>query len=204
MTTQSDTSALAEWRAHWPMVVAAMAGLSFATVSIYSMGLFMEPLSREFGWTRAQISVGLSIVALFAVPLSPFAGALIDRWGSRRLGIPGVILSALAFAAFSLATGSLSQWYVLWVCYALVAIAIKTTVWTAAVSSVFQKGRGLALAVVPIRIPSLSAPRPTRCSWTSWTVARASRWSAVANSAAPPVRRLCGDSNWQVASRSLP
>jgi MFS family permease len=130
------------------MVAAAMAGLSFATVAIYSMGLFMEPLSREFGWTRAQMSLGLSIVALFTVPLSPFAGALIDRWGSRRLGIPGIILSAVAFAAFSLATGSLKQWYALWVCYAVVAIAIKTTVWTAAVSSVFQSSRGLALAVV--------------------------------------------------------
>jgi MFS family permease len=75
-------------------------------------------------------------------------GALIDRWGSRRLGIPGIILSALAFAAFSLASGSLRQWYALWVCYAVVAVAIKTTVWTAAVSSVFQSSRGLALAVV--------------------------------------------------------
>lgn len=130
------------------MVAAAMAGLSFATVAIYSMGLFMEPLSREFGWTRAQMSLGLSIVALFTVPLSPFAGALIDRWGSRRLGIPGIILSAVAFAGFSLASGSLKQWYALWVCYAVVAIAIKTTVWTAAVSSVFQSSRGLALAVV--------------------------------------------------------
>lgn len=130
------------------MVVAAMAGLSFATVAVYSIGLFMEPLSREFGWTRAQMSFGLSIVALFAVPLSPFAGALIDRWGSRRLGIPGILLSAMAFAAFSLATGSLTQWYMLWVCYAVVAIAIKTTVWTAAVSTVFQSSRALALAVV--------------------------------------------------------
>ncbi|MFC4314537.1 MFS transporter [Steroidobacter flavus] len=144
----ADSSALSEWREHWPMVIAAMAGLSFATVAVYSMGLFMEPLSHEFGWTRAQMSLGLSIVALFAVPLSPFAGALIDRWGSRRLGIPGIILSAIAFAGFSLATGSLTQWYVLWVCYAIVAIAIKTTVWTAAVSSVFQSSRALALAVV--------------------------------------------------------
>ena len=125
-----------------------MAGLSFSSMSVYAMGLFMEPLSREFGWSRAQISLGLSVVALFAVPLSPFAGALIDRWGSRRLGIPGVLLTAVAFAAFSLATGSLKQWYALWVCYGLVAIAIKATVWTAAVSSVFRSSRALALAVV--------------------------------------------------------
>jgi predicted MFS family arabinose efflux permease len=148
LITRTDSPALAEWRAHWPVVAAAMAGLSFSTVAVYSMGLFIEPLSREFGWSRAQMSFGLSIIALFAVPLSPFAGALVDRWGSRRLGIPGILLSALAFSAFSLANGSLKQWYVLWVCYGFVAIAIKTTVWTAAVSSLFQSSRGLALAVV--------------------------------------------------------
>jgi MFS family permease len=148
LITRIESPALAEWRAHWPVVAAAMAGLSFSTVAVYSMGLFMEPLSREFGWSRAQMSFALSIIALFAVPLSPFAGALVDRWGSRRLGIPGIVLSALAFSAFSLATGSLKQWYALWVCYGFVAIAIKTTVWTAAVSSLFQSSRGLALAVV--------------------------------------------------------
>lgn len=129
------------------MVAAAMAGLSFATFAIYAMGLFIEPLSREFGWTRAQISSGLSTTALFAVPLSPVVGALIDKWGSRRLAIPGVILVACAYAALSLASGSLTQWFGLWVAYGCVALAIKTTVWTAAVSSVFNASRGLALAV---------------------------------------------------------
>jgi MFS family permease len=129
------------------MVAAAMAGLSFATFSIYAMGLFMEPLSREFGWTRQQISAGLSTTALFAVPLSPLVGALIDKWGSRRLAIPGIIMVACAYAALSLASGSLTQWFGLWVVYGCVALAIKTTVWTAAVSSVFNASRGLALAV---------------------------------------------------------
>ncbi len=130
------------------MVAAALSGMSFATIALSSMGLFMEPLTREFGWTRAQVSYGLTVVSFFAVPLSPFVGALIDRWGSRRLAIPGIILSACAFAAFSLAQGSMQQWLMLWVFYAMVAIAIKTTVWTAAVSSVFVASRGLALAVV--------------------------------------------------------
>lgn len=146
--SRPQESASSEWHAHWPMVLAAMFGLSFATISLASMGLFIEPLTREFGWSRAQVASGLSLVALFAVPLSPVVGALIDRWGSRRLAIPGVILAACAFASFSLANGSLRQWILLWVCYGLAAVAIKTTVWTAAVSSVFVTSRGLALAVV--------------------------------------------------------
>lgn len=141
-------SAAAEWRAHWTVVLAAMAGLSFSSLAPASLGLFIEPLSQEFGWTRAQISLGLTIYALFAVPFSPLAGALIDRRGSRGIAIPGVILASCAFASFSLANGSVAQWVGLWVFYATVAMGIKSTVWMAAVSSLFTASRGLALAVV--------------------------------------------------------
>ena len=144
----SSTSSAAEWRAHWPVVLAAMMGMSFSSLAPASLGLFIEPLSTEFGWKRAQISLGLTIYALFAVPFSPLAGALIDRRGSRGIAIPGLMLASCAFACFSLATESIGRWIGLWVFYATVAMAIKSTVWTAAVSGRFSAGRGLALAVV--------------------------------------------------------
>jgi hypothetical protein len=37
------------------MVAAAMAGFSLSTIGTHSMGLFMDPLSEEFGWSRAYI-----------------------------------------------------------------------------------------------------------------------------------------------------
>lgn len=136
-----------EWRANWTLVASSTAGFSFATIAAASIGLFMVPLSQEFGWSRAEISLGLTMYALMAVPLSPFVGALIDRWGSRRLALPGVLLSACAFAAFGLLTGSLVHWFAVWIVYSIVALGVKGTVWTAAISSVFSAGRGLALAV---------------------------------------------------------
>jgi MFS family permease len=84
---------------------------------------------------------------LIAVPLSPFVGAIVDKWGARRLAIPGLLLTASLFASFSLASGSSVQWFALWTAYAVAALAIRNTVWTAAVSSVFTGGRGLALGV---------------------------------------------------------
>lgn len=143
----SGNPAASEWREHWPLVLASMAGLSFAAIASASMGLFMEPLERDFGWSRAEVSAGLSIYALVAVPLSPFVGALIDRWGARRLAIPGMTLTAAAFAGFSLANGSTIQWLGLWTIYSVLALAIRNTVWTTAVSSVFDTARGLALAL---------------------------------------------------------
>lgn len=144
---QTET-AWSEWRAHWPVVVAAMLGFSFASLAPASLGLFIEPLSAQFGWKRAQIALGLTLYAVFAVPLSPLAGALVDRRGSRGIAIAGMALTICAFAGFSLANGSVSQWLGLWLFYAIVALLIKSTVWTAAVSRLFSASRGLSLAVV--------------------------------------------------------
>jgi predicted MFS family arabinose efflux permease len=136
----------AEWRAHWPLVLAATVGMSFHSVMSHGLGLFMGPLQNEFGWSRGQISLGLTIAAMLSLPLSPIVGAMVDRWGSRRLALPGVILSAGAIALFSTLSGSVAQWLSLWLGYALVAMLLKTTIWSAAVSSTFNASRGLALA----------------------------------------------------------
>ena len=146
MTTTSPTAS-EEWKTYWPLVLATAFGFSFHSVATYSIGLFMEPLNQEFGWSRAQISAGLTISALLTVPLAPVVGAMIDRWGTRRLAIPGLILKAISFCVFALANGSDVQWYALWVFYSLVALGVKSTIWTAAVSGVFTAGRGMALAV---------------------------------------------------------
>jgi len=141
-------SAADEWRRHWPLVVASTAGFSLHSLSSYAIGLFMEPLGDEFGWSRAQISVVSVIPSIIMVLLSPTTGALIDRWGSRRLGIPSLVLSGLSLAAVGLANGSLAQWYLIWTIYGLVTLGIKATVWTTAVAGAFSTGRGLALGVV--------------------------------------------------------
>ncbi|MEO6093592.1 MAG: MFS transporter [Novosphingobium sp.] len=137
-----------EWQRHWPMVCAAMVGMSFYTVVTYSFGTFIQPLEKAFHWSRAEISVGLTIFAVIATIGGPFVGALLDRVGTRKLAIFGTIASGAAFAGFSLANGALTQWYILWVVFGLAALFIKSTIWSAGVSSVFSTSRGLALAAV--------------------------------------------------------
>lgn len=137
-----------EWKVHWTLVLSAMAGMSFYTVITYSLGTFIEPLEREFHWDRAEISLGLTIFAFISMLGGPFIGLAIDRWGTRKIAIGGLFASSLAFSAFSLANGSLVQWYALFVVYGLVALAFKTTIWSAGVSSVFSTSRSLALALM--------------------------------------------------------
>lgn len=140
-------SVASEWRRDWPLVVAASAGASYATVALASFTFFLEPLEREFGWSRSEVLIGNTIYAVLTMTLSPVVGAMIDRWGSRRIAIPGLLLCSLAFAGFALANGSILQWIALWTVFAITAILVKVTVWTAAVSSVFAVSRGMAIAV---------------------------------------------------------
>jgi predicted MFS family arabinose efflux permease len=145
----SDDKALtkAEFRLHWKLVMAAAIGFAFASVTSSSTGPLMEPLGKEFGWSRALQSSGPSITAILTFFMSPVFGLLIDRWGTRRMALAGIAFAGLMIAAFSQVNGSPTQWIVLWLFYAFAAVMIKSTVWTAAVSSVFTQGRGLALGL---------------------------------------------------------
>lgn len=146
--TPSTGAAKGEWARHWPMVAAAMVGMSFYSVITYSLGTFIEPIEREFGWSRAEISFGLTIFAFISMLGGPFMGAALDRFGTRRIALYGMILISAAFASLGLANGSIMQWYALFAIYGVVALATKSTTWSAGVSSVFTTGRSMALAVM--------------------------------------------------------
>lgn len=62
-------TAVQEWKRYWLLVLAYSFGFSFHSVMSAATGLFMEPLGREFGWSRTLQSSGLSIAAVTAVLL---------------------------------------------------------------------------------------------------------------------------------------
>lgn len=161
----SRSSVAEEWKSGWALVLACFVGFSFFSVPTASMGVFMEPLGREFGWGRTLIAAGTSMTSVVTALLSPFVGVLIDRWGARRLGLPGVFLTAFAIGSISLANGSPAQWLALWAFYALISILVKTTIWTAPVSGHFSAGRGLALALTLSGTAAAQAIAPPLCNW---------------------------------------
>lgn len=174
-----------EWKTHWPLVLASAAGFSLHTISSYIVGLVMEPLQAEFGWSRAQISVVSVIPSIIMVLFSPYTGGLIDRWGSRRLALPSLVLTGVSLAMVGLANGSLVQWYLLWVFYGVVSLGIKATVWTTSVSKAFTASRGLALGLVlcgtaisQIAAPPLAQWLTDNYGWRQAYVGLGIGWSA--------------------------
>jgi predicted MFS family arabinose efflux permease len=146
-------------------VLTTAVGFSFHSIATYASGLFIEPLEQEFGWSRSEISIGLAIAAMATVPFSPVMGAFIDRWGSRRIALPGLVLTACSLAAFGTVGDSIAHWIALWCVYAFIGLSVKSTVWTHAISSTFHAGRGLALAVMLSGTALAQALVPPAARW---------------------------------------
>ena len=141
-------TAAEEWKRGWTMVMAAFIGFSFFSMMTAATGVFMQPLTNEFGWNRTQTTSGISIAGIITAVLSPFFGILIDRWGTRRLALPGLAAMALLTAAFALSTGSFALWTGMWLLYGFISLSIKSTVWSTTVAAGFDRARGMALGVM--------------------------------------------------------
>lgn len=169
------TGAALEWRRNWTVVLAAGLGFALASVTVYSLGPFIAPLEAEFGWSRAQITSGMTLYSTLGILLSPLVGIAIDKIGPRRIAIGGILLYWAAFAALSLATSSLWVWLSLWFVLALASAPMKPTTWTASVSSVFDKGRGLAISAMLCGAALGSSITPIFATWLidtyGWRVA---------------------------------
>lgn len=145
--TDRGTPSASEWRLHWATLIACVAGITLSTSQGYTLGVMIAPLEQEFGWTRAEISSGPLIVAIFALFAAPFVGIAVDRFGPRRIGIVGVIIFCSALALLSTATADIASWWALYSLMAVAAIMVAPIVWTAAITRLFVKNRGLALAI---------------------------------------------------------
>lgn len=145
--TQTVPSVREEWRKYGYLpIVAALANIA-TVIHIYTLGPFMAPLQEEFGWSRAQISSAITVSNGVNAGLGVLIGFLIDKYGPRRIGLIGICVMSLAFASVGSATGSYANWLFLWFFIALGAAWTQPTIWTSAVSSRFDAGRGFALAV---------------------------------------------------------
>lgn len=136
-----------EWRSGWPVVFAASLGMTMLGVGYVAAGTFIQPLEQEFHWGRAEISAGFIVFATAGTVLQPLFGMLLDRWGARRLALPGAALTGLAFALFSTLNGSMLYWLALWLLLAIAFQAVQSPTWAVAVSSHFVVNRGRAFGM---------------------------------------------------------
>src|SRR5690349_20337785 len=90
-----------------------MAALVAAAGFRSSTGALLEPLEREFGWSRATTSGAVSLNLVVYGLTAPFAAALMERFGVRRVVAIALALVALG-SGLTLAMTSAWQLWLLW------------------------------------------------------------------------------------------
>ncbi|QOY90506.1 MFS transporter [Paludibaculum fermentans] len=134
----------------WRVVFASSVGVltGFASLLVYTFGIFLKPLSAEFGWSREAVSMAFGFAALTVAVCSPVLGRLLDRYGPRRVIVPCVTVFALAFGALSLLSSHLWHLYAMFVLIGAVGNGTAMLSYARAISSWFDQRRGLALALM--------------------------------------------------------
>ena len=139
--------AWAEWKRFGYLPLVAAIGYATSIIQVFSLGPFFAPIQAEFDWSRAQVSLGVSIASFISSACCIPVGMAVDRYGPRPIALTGVLLITAAYALLGTATGTMWNWVLLWVIVAIGTLGVQTTVWTSAVASRFEASRGLALAI---------------------------------------------------------
>ncbi|WP_405636226.1 MFS transporter [Streptomyces sp. NBC_00056] len=92
-----------------PWTVAAGAALAIVTAGAFSTlaGLLVGPLHEDLGWSRASVGLGSLVNMVVYGATAPFAAALMDRLGMRRVAVGALCLVA---AGAGLATTMTAPW----------------------------------------------------------------------------------------------
>jgi MFS family permease len=88
------------------------AGFARQGPAVATFSIFVEPLTRDFGWSRLAVSGAVSLGGLLAALISPLIGPLLDRRGSRLVLCLAVLVNGVALLLLSL-TPSLLVFYLL-------------------------------------------------------------------------------------------
>lgn len=91
------------WRTSgWIMVGSALI-LALSLGTRHGFGLFLAPMSSDFGWGREVFAFAIALQNLCWGLAQPFAGALADRYGSGKVVFVGGVLYAIGLAMMSMA-----------------------------------------------------------------------------------------------------
>ncbi len=115
--------------------------------SMFSLAVFLQPISADTGWSRTGVSTAMTIDFLAMGAAAFVWGSLSDRYGTRVVVLSGAILLGLGLIAASQAT-SLLAFQLLFGIAIGVAVGSFYAPMMAAASGWIENNRSLAVALV--------------------------------------------------------
>ena len=136
-------------RFHYGWVVVGVTALALLVAAGVrsAPGVLIKPLEDDFGWGRAAISLAASIGLLLFGLAGPVTGAVMGRFGTRRILVAGLVIAA-GSTALGATMGSLWQLTVYWGIFGGIGTGLAGTVIGAAVATRwFVEKRGLVIGI---------------------------------------------------------
>lgn len=131
----------------WVIVGAGALMGCVAIGSMFSLAVFLQPMSDATGWSRTGISTAMTLDFL-TMGVAAFGwGALTDRFGPRIVVLAGALLLGLGLALASRATSLLEFQLIYGVLVGVAAGAVFAPM-MATVTGWFEKNRSLAVSLV--------------------------------------------------------
>ncbi|GAA2127909.1 MFS transporter [Nocardioides bigeumensis] len=131
----------------WWVAAVTMAALIAAAGFRSSTGALLVPLEEDFGWSRATTSGAVSLNLIVYGLTAPFAAALMERFGVRRVVAASLTLVAVG-SGLTLVMTSPWQLWVLWGFAVGIGTGSLALVFGAIVANRwFEKHRGLVVGV---------------------------------------------------------
>lgn len=136
-------------RSPWWIVAGCTLALatSSGVIMAFTFSLFIEPLTVEFGWSRATVSLGFSMAALLTAAAAPLLGRLLDRIGARRTLLYAVPAYAACVAALAVTPPQAGVFFLLFALTGLAGAGHSPIAYVSLVSGWFDARRGLALGL---------------------------------------------------------
>ena len=130
----------------WLIVILGAVVLAVNAFPIYGFGIFLTPLTNEFGWQRGAISGAMSLGMLLNGILSIPVGRLCDRYGPRIfVTVAGIFLGAGLLLMSQV--NSLWQLYLIWGVSLGIGLSGTVIPITSTITRWFIEKRGLALSI---------------------------------------------------------
>jgi MFS family permease len=133
----------------WWVVLASGIGLAlcFGPIIVGTFGVFLKPLSREFGWSRGQISMAFSVAMLALTATVPFIGRLADYVGARRVILAATIFFGLGVFVLAFLTNLLWQLYAIYLVIGVAGGGSGSVLYSKVITRWFDRKRGFALGL---------------------------------------------------------